>query len=153
MIFEAELLVLIAAVALWKAFIKGALIVCSIDNNSARDVSISGFARNSCANSLLDKLVGVDMGSNGCCWYAHVPSTSNMADKPSKLEREELLFARGVKRIGTRDSMSSNHCGNPRLQWGTSAEMSWNVVTSSLQRDAWAAFSISSDEWAMLFRM
>eukprot|EP00438_Fugacium_kawagutii_P025712 Skav210468 [mRNA] locus=scaffold737:33999:35231:+ [translate_table: standard] len=90
-IFEAELLALIAAVALWKRFIQGSLVVCYIDNNSARDVAISASARNSCANNLLDKLVAVEMDTSSFYWYARVPSPSNVADKPSRLEVKHLI--------------------------------------------------------------
>lgn len=69
-IFEAELLALIVAMTLWERFIRGALVVCYIDSNSARDVAISQAARNSVARSMLDKLISVEMVSIGFFWYA-----------------------------------------------------------------------------------
>lgn len=62
-IFEAELLALVIALSVWKPFIRTSLVVCYVDNNSARDVAISAAAGNSCANRLLDKLVMVEMDS------------------------------------------------------------------------------------------
>ena len=41
-IFEAELLALVLAFAVWRNKLEGAPVVCFIDNNSARDVAISG---------------------------------------------------------------------------------------------------------------
>lgn len=90
-IFEAELLALIVGVTVWERFLRGALVVCYIDNNSARDVAISASARNSVAHNLLDKLITVEMASRGFFWYARVPSPSNIADAPSRLKIDDLV--------------------------------------------------------------
>ena len=44
-IFEAELLAVVCAIKLWKVHLAGAPVVFYIDNNSARDVAISGSGR------------------------------------------------------------------------------------------------------------
>ena len=49
MIFEAELLAVLLAIRVWSEFLEAQQAVCYIDNNSARDVSISGVAKNDCA--------------------------------------------------------------------------------------------------------
>eukprot|EP00438_Fugacium_kawagutii_P010313 Skav234595 [mRNA] locus=scaffold540:38875:40689:- [translate_table: standard] len=105
-IFEAELLALITAVTVWKSFIGGSLVVCYIDNNSARDVAISASARNSCANNLLDKLIAIEMETNSFYWYARVPSPSNIADKPSRLDCSQMIEL-GVEPCSTLEVVQS----------------------------------------------
>eukprot|EP00438_Fugacium_kawagutii_P020965 Skav229911 [mRNA] locus=scaffold877:55323:56321:+ [translate_table: standard] len=105
-IFEAELLALIAAIVLWEKVILGSLVVCFIDNNSARDVAISAAARNECANLLLDKLVAVEMSSSGYFWFARVPSPSNIADDPSRQKCNDLLSL-GAKPIDCQACVAS----------------------------------------------
>ena len=83
---------------------RNSLVVCCVDNNSARDVAISGSARN--ANSLLDKLIDVEMCSNSFFWYARVPSPSNVADQPSRFVCAPLENA-GVPRIAVSDILDS----------------------------------------------
>eukprot|EP00438_Fugacium_kawagutii_P023433 Skav223482 [mRNA] locus=scaffold643:15800:17638:+ [translate_table: standard] len=99
-IFEAELLGMIVAMTLWEKVIRGALVVCYIDNNSARDVAISGAARNSAAHNLLEKLIAVEMSSNGFFWYARVPSPSNIADEPSRLDCKKMLALKAKRCAG-----------------------------------------------------
>ena len=62
-IFEAELLAMVLALFLWRMSLKSVSLVCFVDNNSARDVAISGSARNATANCLIDFLVKLEMAS------------------------------------------------------------------------------------------
>ena len=82
-IFEAELLALILAFALWKLELVAAPLICFVDNNSARDVAISGSGRNAVARSLIDFLLKLEMAVCASPWYARVPTPSNVADGPS----------------------------------------------------------------------
>lgn len=83
-IFEAELLALVLAFSLWRDRIKASALVCFVDNNSARDVAISGIARNDVASCLIDFLLKLQMATNFGPWYAKVPTPSNIADEPSR---------------------------------------------------------------------
>ena len=85
-IFEAELLAVIAAFELWSPFFRNCQVVSFLDNNSARDVAISASARNQVANLLLEVLITCEMSAGISPWYARVPSPSNIADEPSRNE-------------------------------------------------------------------
>ena len=74
-IFEAELLALILALATWKKQLAASALVCYIDNNSARDVAISGSARNDVACNLIEFLLKLEMSLNLTPWYAIRKST------------------------------------------------------------------------------
>ena len=76
-IFELELLALVISINLWSALIAGSPTVFYVDNNSARDVAISGNARSTVANGLLESLLEAEMSANVLPWYGRVPSPSN----------------------------------------------------------------------------
>ena len=88
-IFEAELLACIAAIILWRCRIKHRPIVAYVDNNSARDVVISGKARNSIGRRLISLLLAVEDVAGINVWVSRVPSPSNPADI---LSREVVPF-------------------------------------------------------------
>ena len=83
-IFEAELLALLVALIVWRKFLRHRPRVAYIDNNSTRDVSISGSARTKPGKSLVAQLLEAE--DTGCilAWYTRVPSSSNIADAPSR---------------------------------------------------------------------
>ena len=83
-IFESELLAVLPAIKVWSSFLVAQQGVCYIDNNSARDVSISGVAKNDCAVVLLENLIAEEMSCSAYMWYARVPSPSNISDGPSR---------------------------------------------------------------------
>eukprot|EP00435_Cladocopium_sp_Y103_P067862 s777_g30.t1 len=92
-IFEAELLAMILAYALWKEKSLAQSLVCFVDNNSARDVAISGCGRNEVARALVEFLLKLEMDASSTPWYARVPTPSNIADEPSRGDVERLLTA------------------------------------------------------------
>ena len=75
---------------LWKKFLRGRPCVAYIDNNSTRDVSISGTARTFPGDSLVGKLLEVEDAAGMISWFARVPSQSNIADAPSRGSLEGL---------------------------------------------------------------
>ena len=82
-IFEAEMLAVVVCLKLRKSFLKRRPCVIFIDNNSARDVAISGSARTFPGTKLISVLETEDScGVNA--FYARVPSESNVADNPSR---------------------------------------------------------------------
>ena len=89
-IFEAELLALLVSMFLWKKNLRGRPCVAYIDNNSTRDVSISGTARTFPGCSLVGKLLEIEDSIGMIPWYARVPSQSNVADPPSRGSTEGL---------------------------------------------------------------
>ena len=82
--FEAELLALVLAFALWKPKVSSVPVICFVDNNSARDVAISGFGRNRVAEQLISFLLKLEMAVCSSPWYARVPTPSNNSDEPSR---------------------------------------------------------------------
>jgi len=73
-----------------KRVLKGRPCVAYIDNNSTRDVSISGAARTSPGDSSIGQLLGGDDSCSFIPWFAHVPSQGNIADGPSRGSADEL---------------------------------------------------------------
>ena len=86
-IFEAELATVIIAFAFWRSWLNGRPVVFYIDNNSARDVSISGVSRNSVGRALL---LTVETVSQAYTWFARVPSPANVADEPSRTVMQSM---------------------------------------------------------------
>lgn len=73
-------------------------LICFVDNNSARDVAISGCGRNIIANTLIDFLLKLEMSACTACttpWYSRVPTPLNFADDPSRGEIAMLLKQEG----------------------------------------------------------
>ncbi|CAE7599568.1 unnamed protein product [Symbiodinium sp. CCMP2592] len=83
-IFEAELATIVVAYVLWKDWLRGRPTVIFVDNNSARDVSISGTSPNDVGKSLASLLLTVESLAKTFSWFARVPSPSNIADTPSR---------------------------------------------------------------------
>ena len=83
-IFEAELLAIIVCLKLWRRALKGRPCVIYVDNNSARDVSISGSARSAPGDLLVLILLASEDACHMNAFYARVPSESNIADNPSR---------------------------------------------------------------------
>ena len=90
-IFEAELLAMVLAFSLWKPVFVSASVICFVDNNSARDVAISGCGRNVVANVLVEFLLKLEMSANVTPWYTRVPTPSNIADEPSRGDTQSLV--------------------------------------------------------------
>ena len=99
-IFEAELLALVLAFSVWRSYLPTSALVCFIDNNSARDVAISGSGRNAVASSLVEFMLKLEMALNVTPWYARVPTASNIADEPSRGD-VEVLKAKGIVAVQT----------------------------------------------------
>ena len=91
---------------MWSDIISSSLVVALIDNNSARDVAISGNARNACAGSLLEKLIDVENRTNAFFWFSRVPSPSNISDGPSRGSCQSLID-RNVDRVNVEDLVAS----------------------------------------------
>ena len=97
-IFEAELLALILAFAVWQRHLVAVPLIGFVDNNSARDVAISGSGRNAVAVLLVDFLLKLEMSVCASPWYARVPTPSNIADEPSR-GVERLLEHMGSQKV------------------------------------------------------
>ena len=65
-----------------------------VDNNSARDVAVSGNARSETGSALVS--MKIEESISLFPWYARVASPSNPADRPSRGSTERLKLL-GVK--------------------------------------------------------
>ena len=90
-IFEAELLALIVALIVWRKVLRHRPCVAYIDNNSTRDVSISGTARTQPGRSLVAQLLEAEDVWGILAWYTRVPSSSNIADAPSRGKADGIV--------------------------------------------------------------
>ena len=106
-IFEAEMLALLVGFVLWKRQLRNRPCVFYIDNNSSRDVAISGRARTQPGSTLVADLLKLEDANCTNSWFARVPSVSNIADGPSRNRTTEIsvklvskeLVCLAVKRI------------------------------------------------------
>ena len=89
-IFEAELVALILGMHLWSKFLSHVPCVFFVDNNSARDISISGHARTEPGATLVGSLLLLEDALGVIAWYARVASASNIADAPSRCSKEGI---------------------------------------------------------------
>eukprot|EP00438_Fugacium_kawagutii_P031390 Skav210360 [mRNA] locus=scaffold2370:122616:124334:- [translate_table: standard] len=83
-IFEAELLAVVVAMILFGGELQHKPSVFYIDNNSTRDVAISGNSRSSPADSIVAQLLRTEDKLGILSWFSRVPSESNIADEPSR---------------------------------------------------------------------
>ena len=96
-IFEAELIAYVAAIVLWRDRVTNRSLVAFIDNNSVRDVCISGKARNQTGRKLVSLLLAVEDMAGLNVWISRVPSPSNPSDV---LSRElTTVWKHGSKQI------------------------------------------------------
>ena len=89
-IFEAEMVAVILAILLWMERIRNAMVLCFIDNNSARDIAISASSRSGFSMALVEMLLQSEHRGSFFPWYARVPSPSNPVDSPSRNNTEQL---------------------------------------------------------------
>ena len=85
-IFELELFAILCAVIGWKQFITNCAVVVYTDNDAVRDCLISCNTSSSNARPILDLYLKVEFQSSFNAWMSSVPTDSNIADAPSKLE-------------------------------------------------------------------
>ena len=86
-IFELELAPLLIAYELWQSLAQGSQIVCYLDNEGARHSCIRCFANSSEASDLwVQKILDLEMRARVHVWYGRVPTSSNIADGPSRLD-------------------------------------------------------------------
>ena len=108
-IFELEFLALVVALVHWKSWLANRPCVAYLDNNSTRDVAISGRGRNPVAKALASVLLALEDAGEVRCWYARVPSPSNVADLPSR-EQCDTMSVMGQTRRADDASSALKDC-------------------------------------------
>ena len=90
-IFELELAPILLAFELWHDLFKGSQLVCYLDNEGARHSCIRCFADSSdVADAWVRKIIDLETSSCANVWYGRVPTSSNIADGPSRLSFDEV---------------------------------------------------------------
>ena len=106
-IFEAEMLAMVLAIKVWQPYIGHKPVLVFIDNNSTRDVAISGKARGKVAASLIEFLLHLEDEASIWPWYSRVPSESNPADLPSRKRCMKVnIMGRSVRASAVDESLS-----------------------------------------------
>eukprot|EP00435_Cladocopium_sp_Y103_P028367 s3494_g7.t1 len=89
-IFELELLPVLCAAQLWASFLNHSQCVFYVDNEAAKGALLSGATSTVVGQQLVSDFVQTEMDCQIKVWFARVPSSSNLADKPSRLDETEL---------------------------------------------------------------
>ena len=81
----------------WESFLRYSQCVFYIDNEAARGAMIAGSTPSELGSLLIKEFTLKEMQCQVKVWFARVPTSSNLADHPSRLETAELT-ALGVSR-------------------------------------------------------
>ena len=96
-IYELEVLPVLVSVWLWKGRINLAQVCWYLDNEASRSAFIKGQGATPLAACMVDAFTAEEMKLQLKSWFARVPSLSNLADSPSRLEDKLLLDLGAVK--------------------------------------------------------
>ena len=97
-IFELELLPVGCAMALWGPLLKHSQCVVYLDNEAAKGALSNAATNTEHGQRIIQKFVQDELQYQIKMWFARVPTSSNLADKPSRLDTSEL-DALGVARV------------------------------------------------------
>lgn len=85
-IYELELLPMLVAVLVWGKLFKGSQVVFYGDNDAARASFIAGRASTSAGERIMSSFVTHELQLQLKSWFSRVPTSSNIADGPSRLD-------------------------------------------------------------------
>jgi hypothetical protein len=89
-IFELELLPVWVALCTWEQLVQNSQCIFYIDNEAAKGPLINGATSTPCGKQLIQEFVIREMHLQVKVWFSRVPTASNIADKPSRLDTDEL---------------------------------------------------------------
>jgi len=95
---QAELLPILLAKLLWFELLRDQPLLCFVDNDSARYAAIAGWSPVRTSAAILDALASWDAVLGAVQWFARVPSPSNIADGPSRLDFTAVAALKGAVR-------------------------------------------------------
>ena len=90
-IHELEVLPAVLVRRLWPARLLDRAALAFVDNEGARSSLVAGYSSNAAACALAALASGYDAELGARPWYERVPSASNVADAPSRLEAPQQL--------------------------------------------------------------
>ena len=88
---QAEILPVLVAKQTWKEQLRGRRVIFFIDNESARIALVRAYSPVLASLRILMACLKSDQDLQSKSWYARVPTFSNIADGPSRLEFTKLL--------------------------------------------------------------
>jgi hypothetical protein len=94
---QSELLPVLVSRLTWSQHLCGRDVILFIDNEGAREALVHGNIRSLANIDLLSQVTQAEVVLNSRTWYARVPSESNPADAPSRLDFAALRACRGSK--------------------------------------------------------
>ena len=97
-IYELEVLPVLLAASAWRHFLRGSPTVFYIDNDAARSAYIQGVGATSMTRLFTEAFVKLEYKLRLMSWFGRVPSHSNIADQPSRLQFDNPIL-RTCKRI------------------------------------------------------
>ena len=96
-IYYLEVLPLLVSVATWANYLEGSQLVMYLDNEAARHSMIRCHAEAAYVDRTIQKFIRVETELQLRVWFGRVPTSSNIADPPSRMQFESLV-ASGAKR-------------------------------------------------------
>ena len=97
-IYELELLPIYIALRLWSHKLISSHVVMYVDNDAARAALCKGYGATSAAQNIVQKIMEQECRCELKTWFARVPTHSNIADGPSRLQCEEVELMGSKKR-------------------------------------------------------
>jgi hypothetical protein len=107
---------------MWPERFENRFNITFIDNDSARFGLINGYSPVMSSAKLINESWLEDARLSASSWFARVPTASNVADAPSRLDFEELMRIPGSTFYPV--SLPGRGCGE-----------SWDVIVARLARD------------------
>ena len=105
-ITHAEVYPVWLARSVWGTRLRGRRVITFVDNNAAKDSLVKGSMDSIHGDWMLQAVLQLEFGQQSHGWYARVPSLSNIADGPSRLDFEELRGDKRFKKITPRQPFS-----------------------------------------------
>ena len=89
-IYELELLPVHIALSLWSHRLQSSHVVMYLDNDAARAAMCKGYGATVAAQRIVQKVMETECSCELKTWFARVPTHSNIADGPSRLQCHEI---------------------------------------------------------------
>ena len=88
---QAELFPLFVARLTWGARLAGRRVFYFVDNDSARLAMVKSYSPVLSSLDIVMQCLSWDSQHDSSSWYARVPTSSNIADGPSRMDAKELV--------------------------------------------------------------
>ena len=96
-IYELEVMPVLMSIWLWGSRISLAQVCWYLDNEPSRSAFIKGHGATVIAGTMVGAFIDEEMRLQVKTWFARVPSLSNLADSPSRLEDSFVVHLGAVK--------------------------------------------------------